>query len=111
MKIFQILTLINTVAATRPLSLVSTTRTTVSKANIGGVLAVTAKKSQEFALETLPRLTVQGAAWVAANPGTTAAYGTAGVGLLFITAPGLAAAPALGAIGFGADGIVAGRLL
>lgn len=48
--------------------------------------------------------------WVVANPGKTAALGVAGAGAILIAAPMAAAAPLLGAAGFGANGIVAGTL-
>jgi len=89
-------------------SLISSIHNAVSKANIPGVLAVTAEKSRELVTETLPQATVQGAKWVAANPGTTAVCGAAGVGLVLVIAPASVAAPVLGVVGFGADGIIAG---
>ena len=89
-------------------SLISSIHNTVSKANIPGVLAVAAEKSRELVTETLPQATVQGAKWVAANPGTTAVCGAAGVGLVLVIAPASVAAPVLGVVGFGAYGIIAG---
>jgi len=96
------------VAAEKSGEFVKDTLNTVSNANIPGVLVVTAEKSGEFVKETLPQATVQGANWVAANPGTAAAYGAAGVGLVLLVAPASVAAPVLGAVGFGADGVIAG---
>ena len=83
-------------------------RNTVSKADIPRILAVGAEKSRELVTENLPQATIQGAKLVAANPGTAAAYGAAGVGLVLVVAPGSVAAPVLGSVGFGADGIIAG---
>jgi hypothetical protein len=96
------------VGAVWPTSLVSATRNSVTKANIPGVLAVAANKSRRLVKETLPQATVQGANWVVANPGTAATCGAAGVGLALAAAPGVVAVPALGAAGFGANGVVAG---
>jgi hypothetical protein len=109
MKLSQILIplLASKVGAIDRTSLVSSIHDTVSKANIPGVLAVAAEKSGELVTETLPRAAAQGAKWVAANPGTAAA---AGVGLVLVAAPALVTAPVLGAVGFGANGIVAGVL-
>ncbi|KAK2054928.1 hypothetical protein LY76DRAFT_521478 [Colletotrichum caudatum] len=42
------------------------------------------------------------------SPGTAAACGAIGVGLLVVASPGIIAAPALTATGFGANGIIAG---
>jgi hypothetical protein len=89
-------------------SLVSSIHNTVSKANIPGVLAVAAETSKELVTEALPQATVQGAKWVAANPGTAATCGVAGVGLTLVVAPALATTPLLGAVGFGSKGIIAG---
>ena len=113
MKLSQILTLLPTrgVGAIGQTSLISAIRNTVSKANIPGVLAVAAEKSRDLVTETLPQATVQGAKWVAANPGTAATCGAAGAGLVLVVAPALVAAPGLGLLGFGADGIIAGVFL
>jgi len=89
-------------------SLISSIHNTVSTANIPGVLAVATEKCRELVTETLPQATVQGAKWVAANPGTAATCCAAGVGLVLVVAPASVAAPVLGAVGFGADGIIAG---
>ena len=43
------------------------------------------------------------------NPGTTLAAGVGGVGLLAVAAPAAIAVPLLGAAGFGAGGVGAGR--
>lgn len=112
MRLSRILTLltceVGAISLTSSLtSSVSSIHKTVTKANIPGVLAIAAKKSRELATETLPQVTVQGAKWVAANPGTTVAYGAAGVGLVLVVAPASVAAPGLAAVGFGADGIIA----
>jgi hypothetical protein len=109
MKLPQTLTLLTSeVGAIGRTSLASSIRNTVSAANIPGVLAVAAEKSRELVTETLPQATVQGAKWVAANPGTAATCGAAGVGLVLVVAPASVAAPGLGVVGFGADGIIAG---
>ena len=76
---------------------------------ITGVLAVAAEKSRQFITKTLPQVTVQGANWVAANRGTAATCGAVGAGLVLIAAPGAVVVPALGAVGFGANGVVAGK--
>ncbi|WEW56040.1 hypothetical protein PRK78_001475 [Emydomyces testavorans] len=89
-------------------SVISSIRDTVSKADLPGILAVGAEKSRELVTETIPLATIQGAKWVADNPGTAAACGAAGVGLVLVVAPAAVAAPGLGVVGFGADGIVAG---
>lgn len=114
MKLSQVFTLpllASRVVAIGPTSLASAIRTTVSKANIPGALAITAEKSAEFTTETLPQVIVQGAKWVAANPGAATAYGAAGVGLVVVAAPSVVAVPALGAVGFGPGGVVAGAFL
>lgn len=91
----------------------------VSQVNIPGKLPVIAETSKEFAVQYLAKPTAQGAqwasaegtklaGWAAANPVTTAA---GAAGLLIIAAPALAAAPVLSAVGFGANGIVAGMCL
>ena len=109
MKLSLILTLLTCeVGAISRASLVSSIHNTVSKANIPGVLAIAAEKSRELATETLPQATVQSAKWVAANPGTTVAGGAAVAGLVLVVAPASVAAPGLAAVGFGADGIIAG---
>lgn len=110
MKFSQIFTLLLTseAGAISRTSLVSSIHNTVSKANIPGVLAIAAEKSRELVTETLPQATVQGAKWVAANPGTAASCGAAGVGLVLVVAPASVAAPGLGVVGFGVDGIIAG---
>lgn len=78
-------------------------------ANIHDFLAGTVEKSIEFATETIPQAAFQGAEWVAANPGTAAVYGGAtGVGVVFVVAPALVAAPGLAVAGFGTNGIIAG---
>ena len=105
MKSFPIHTLTSVVGAVGPMS---AARSVVSEANVPGILAVVAEKSKGLVAETIPRATIQGAKWIAANPGTAAACGAAGVGLVLIVTPGLVAAPALGAVGFGAEGIVGG---
>lgn len=110
MKILHILTLTTGVGAIGPSSLISSIRATASRPDVAGALAIAAQKSSEFAMQTVPQATVKGAAWVAANPGTTAACCVAGAGLAMAAAPGMAAAPVLGAVGFGAEGVAAGAL-
>lgn len=62
--------------------------------------------------EKVPKVALQTAeevvAWFAANPGKTAIIITSGV-ILF--APGLVTGPALVALGFGAEGVGAGKIL
>ena len=77
---------------------------------VSGVLAVAAKKSRQYITGTLPQTTIQGANWVAANRGTAAACGVAGAGLVLVAAPGAVVVTVLGAVGFGANGVVAGEL-
>jgi hypothetical protein len=107
-QVFPLPLLASGAGAIGPTSLVPAIRNTVSKANIPGVLAVAVEKFRELVTETLPQATIQGTKWVVANPGTAAKCGAAGVGLVLVAAPAVVAAPALGAVGFGADGIVAG---
>lgn len=108
MKLYQILTLTSGVGAVWPAFLGSLTCNIESKANVPGVLAVAAEASREFATETLPHAIDQGAKWVVANPFSC---GGAVVGLLSMTAPGLVATPLLGAMGFGAEGIIASEFI
>ncbi len=75
---------------------------------LGSAVHAAAQKSTEFATETLQPAIVQGATWVAANPGKSASLVAAGAGLACIAAPALVAAPALGAVGFSSGGVVAG---
>lgn len=89
-------------------SLVSTIYDTMSNASIPSALGVAAEKSRELVTVTLPQVTVQSAKWAAANPGTVATCGAAAIGLVLVVAPASVAAPGLGVVGFGADGIIAG---
>lgn len=71
------------------------------------LLAVT-EKGQEL-VKAAPGVASQAAGWVSANPGTTACLAVgAVVGVPLIVAPMAAAAPVLGAAGFGSGGIVGG---
>lgn len=81
-----------------------------SKANIPAALAAATERSKEFASESVPHAAAQAFQACKANPGTAVAYGAAGVGLLLVAAPAIVAAPALGFMGFGANGIVLGVL-
>lgn len=108
MKLYQILTLTSGVGAVWPAFLGSSACNIESKANVPGVLAVAAKASREFATETLPHAIDQSTKWVVANPFSC---GGVVVGLLSMTAPGLVATPLLGAMGFGAEGIIASEFI
>ncbi|KAI1170830.1 hypothetical protein F4777DRAFT_567732 [Nemania sp. FL0916] len=48
--------------------------------------------------------------WAVANPGTAVAVGVGGLGGVMVAAPMMAAAPVLGAFGFGANGIAVGSV-
>ncbi|KAL1861569.1 hypothetical protein Daus18300_008832 [Diaporthe australafricana] len=58
----------------------------------------------------LANVRTQAAGWVTANPGTAACIAVGAVGVPFIVAPMAAAAPVLGAAGFGSSGIVGGSV-
>ena len=75
-------------------------RSSVSKADVPGALAVVAQKSNAFIRNTFDA--------VKANTGTSVACSAISVvGLAIVLAPGIAAVPFLKAVGFGAGGIVA----
>ncbi|KAJ6531337.1 hypothetical protein B0H19DRAFT_476439 [Mycena capillaripes] len=82
----------------------------VQSANVQGAIATTAEKAKALATNDIPQAAGQAAQWVAANPGTAAAYGVAGVGLGLVVVAAAVSGPMLANLGFTADGIVKGSL-
>ena len=80
----------------------------MSEANVSAAMAAAAKRTRDFAAESVPEATLLAYKACKTNPGTTVACGTAGVGLLMVAAPAILAAPSLAAAGFGAHGVVLG---
>jgi len=78
------------------------------KKTISGALAISAEKSKSAASASL-QLATEGSKkttqWAAANPRMAL---TIGAGAALVVAPMTLAAPVLGAVGFGAQGVVAG---
>lgn len=72
-------------------------------------------KVKYLATNTAPQAAGEAAQWVSENPKLAATYGVAGVagglGLVAVVAPGVVAAPALGVVGFGGEGIVGGTYI
>lgn len=85
--------------------------TAVAKeANIPGALSMGADTVKHLTTDSAPQAAGQAVQWVSKNPGTTAAYGAAGLGLVAVAVPAVVASPALAAAGFGGNGIVGGRI-